>query len=127
MTHTLAAAVLTAAILPLGALDAAAAPATSLGKTYQLQCNANGFDGTALKARMMVKNTTGRVIAKGTKITLRITYRYMPGARWMAGRAQTQITYRDVGVNDSIGFDKPAGATRCTATVTLRPNIKVTR
>jgi len=136
MNRTLAAAALAAAILSAGAFDAAAAPATTLGKSYALACDVNGFDGAALKARLMVKNTTGRIIKQGTSITLRFSYGFGPGGTGLKRvPSQTQTAYRDIGVNDSIGFDTPAGARRCTASVTLRldvqtkikTSIKVTR
>lgn len=125
MNRTLIAAALAAAILPAGAFDAAAAPATTFGKSYVLQCDVNGFDGTALKARLMVKNTTGQAIKKGTPITLRFAYGFGIGG-WGQKRvpSMTVTAYRDVGVNDSIGFDKPETARRCTATVTLRPDLQ---
>lgn len=126
MNRTLAAAALAAAILPAAALDASAAPGavTTFGKTYVLQCQASANDGVALKVRIMVKNTTGRTIKQGTPITLRYGYRYIPGARIQRVASQTQIAYRDVQANDSIGFDQPRGVYRCSAKVTLRPDIQ---
>lgn len=124
MNRTLAAAALATAMLSAASFQAAAAPATFLSKTYTLQCQVNANDGAALKVRVMVKNTTGRIIKKGTTITLRYAYRYVPGARVQHVRSQTQIAYRDVPVNDSIGLDQPRGAMRCSASVTLRPDVQ---
>jgi hypothetical protein len=124
MNRTLAAAALAAAMLSAASVQAAAAPATFLSKTYTLQCRVNANDGAALKVRIMVKNTTGRVIKQGTPITLRYAYRYVPGERVQRVRSQTQIAYRDVAANDSIGLDQPRHAQRCTASVTLRPDVQ---
>jgi hypothetical protein len=127
MNRTLVAAAFAAVLLPAGAFEAAAAPSpvTTFGKTYALQCQVNANDGVALKVRILVKNTTGRVIKKGTPITLRYTYRFGPGGRGVQRvKSQTQIAYRDVMVNDSIGLDQPQGAYRCSATVTLRPDLQ---
>jgi hypothetical protein len=120
MNRNLIAAALAAAILPAGAFDAAAAPggASLLGKTYRLECGVNKSDGTALKIRIMVKNTSGHIIKAGTKIQLTI---YGPGWR---RTTTTQTAYRIVYVNDSIGFDQPKGARRCLATVKLVPDIQ---
>lgn len=134
MNRNLIAAALAAVILPAGAFDAAAAPgvATTFGKTYRLACEVNAMDGTALKTRIMVTNNTGRAIEQGTPITLRYSYRFGPGG-WGQKRiyVQTQIAYRQVPAGQGIGLDQPQGAFRCTATVTLRPDlqtkIKVTR
>lgn len=124
MNRTFAAAALAAALLPAASFGASAAPATFLNKTYALQCQVNANDGAALKVRILVKNTSGHVIKKGTPITLRYAYRYVPGARVQHVRSQTQIAYRDVAVNDSIGLDQPRGAMRCSASVTLRPDVQ---
>jgi hypothetical protein len=126
MNRNLIAAAIAAVIVPAAAFDAAAAPAgvTTFGKSYALQCDANGFDGTALKARLMVKNTSGRIIKQGTPITLRFAYGFGPGPRPARVPSQTQTAYRDISVNDSIGFDKPAGVRRCTASATLRPDLQ---
>lgn len=126
MNRLIAAAALAAAMLPAAPFGASAAPATFLGKSYALQCQVNAADGTALKVRIMVKNTSGHFIKKGTPITLRYAYRYVPGTRVQHVRSQTQIAYRDVAVNDSIGLDQPRGAQRCTASVVLRPDVQTT-
>ena len=129
MNRSLIAAAFAAVLLPAGAFEAAAAPSpvTTFGKTYVLQCDVNANDGAALKVRIMVKNTSGHVIKKGTPLTLRYVYRFGPGGRGVQRvKSQTQIAYRDVLVNDSIGLDQPQGAYRCSATVTLRPNIQTT-
>ena len=126
MNRTLAAAALAAVMLPAAALEASArpAPATVFGKTYFLQCQANANDGVALKVRIMVKNTSWHVIKKGTPIALRYVVRYAPGTRPQVPLSQTQIAYRDVNVNDSIGFDQPKGVIGCRASATLRPDIQ---
>ena len=118
MNRTLIAAALAALVLP--AAEAAAAPgvATTLGKTYALQCEINKNDGTALKVRIMVKNTSGHIIKEGTKIQLAVYGQ----SRFTFMRTQT--AYRTVYVNDSIGFDQPANARRCIARVTLLPDIQ---
>jgi hypothetical protein len=127
MNRTLIAAALAAVILPAGAFDAAAAPgvATTFGKTYTLQCDVNVMDGTALKTRILVKNTTGRAIEQGTPITLRYSYGFGPGGYGQKRiYTQTQVAYRQVPAGQGIGLDQPQGARRCTATVTLRPNVQ---
>lgn len=127
MNRTLIAAAFAAVLLPAGAFEAAAAPGavTTLSKTYMLQCQVNANDGVALKVRIMVKNTSGHVIKKGTQITLRYVYRVGPVGRGVQRvKSQTQIAYRDVLVNDSIGLDQPRGVYRCSAMVTLRPDIQ---
>jgi hypothetical protein len=126
MNRTIIAAAFAAVLHPAVAFEAAAAPGpvTTFGKTYTLQCQASANDGVALKVRILVRNTTGRIIKKGTPITLSYAYRYVPGVKIARVRSQTQIAYRDVMVNDSIGFDQPRGVYRCRAIVTLRPNIE---
>jgi hypothetical protein len=110
----LIAAALAVATLPALALQASAAPGSIyFGKPFVLQCDANGYDGTALKPRLMLKNTSGRIIPQGTSITIRFGYGYGP--------AYTEIAYRTVYVNDSIGFNPPGFKGRCVAMVTLRP------
>ena len=122
MHRKLFAAAIAAAVLPMAALDAAAAPAvkTELAKTYRLVCEINKSDGTALKVRIMVKNTSGRIIQQGTKIDL-VIYGY---GTYMFRRVSAQTAYRTVYVNDSIGFDQPRGARFCAATVKLMPDIR---
>ncbi len=124
MNRTLAAAALAAAMLPVASFQAAAAPATFYGKTYTLECALNASDGEALKVRMMVKNTTGRVIAKDTKITIRFAYGYAPNTRPNGPKTLTVTAWRDVAPGTSIGFDQPRGARRCAASVYLRPDIQ---
>jgi hypothetical protein len=122
MYRTLAAAAFAAVLLPAGAF-AAPGPVTTFGKSYTLACSVNANDGEALKVRTMVKNTTGHIIKKGTPIALRFTYSYTPGVRPNGPTTMTQIAWRDVLPNTSIGFDQPRGALRCSATVTLRPDV----
>ncbi len=124
MKRMLAAAALAAATLSAASVEAAAAPVTFLSKTYDLQCQTNASDGTALKVRTMVKNTTGRIIKKGTPIAIRYSIGY--GPYWTRARPRnvSQIAYRDVAVNDSIGFDQPRGMLRCRASVTLRQELQ---
>lgn len=122
MKRTLAAAALAAAILPAGAFEAAAAPgiATTFTKTYTLACALNASDGEALKVRLMVKNTTGRMIAKGTPITLHFTFGDRPGQRPNGPRQISVSAWRDVAPGSSIGFDQqPRLAKSCSASVTL--------
>ena len=123
MNRTLVAAAFAAVLLPAGAFEAAAAPSpvTTFGKSYALQCQVNANDGVALKVRIMVKNTSGHVIKKGAPIMLR----YVVGVgRFQRVRSLQQVAYRDVMVNDSIGLDQPRGALRCSASVTLRPDLQ---
>ncbi len=128
MNRNLIAAGLAALALPSAALDAAAAPGavTQFGKTYFLGCQVSAMDGTALKVRMMVKNTSGRIIKEGARIEISV---YAKNSRFGIGQAHT--AYRTVYVNDSIGFDQMKDAYRCIAKVTLRPDVetkvKVTR
>jgi hypothetical protein len=113
--RTLFAAALAVAALPPLALHASAAPGMIYyGKTYVLQCDAYGFDGTALKPRVMIKNTSGRIIPPGTPITIRFGYANRP--------EMYRTIYRTVYVNDSIGFDL-GFAGPCVGIVTLRPNL----
>ena len=117
MIRTVTVAALSAALLSAAGV-ASAAPATTLGKTYVLGCALNAQDGTALKVRMMIKNTTGRVIKQGTAINV---YTYLYIHRYgRGGTPKTEIAYRDIGVNDSIGFDQRRGAWKCRATVVLK-------
>jgi hypothetical protein len=118
MNRTLAATAFAAAAL--FSASAMALPVTStFAKTYVLQCAVNASDGAALKVRTMVKNTSGRVIKQGTKIQVT----YLIGIRRIA---KSETAYRDVMVNDSIGFDQPRGARSCRALVSL-PRIDATR
>lgn len=114
MKKSLLTAAFAAAILPAASFTAdAAGMVTTFGtRTYALSCAVNAQDGAALKVRILVKNTSGRYIKKDTQIVLYVWTRR--GARRYATTA-----YRDVGVNDSIGLDQPAGARSCSAHVTL--------
>ena len=124
MNRTLAAAALAAAMLPAAAFSAVSAPATLLGKTYTLGCALDANDGEALKVRMMVKNTSGHIIKKGTAITIRFVYSYAPSYRPNGPKTMTVTAWRDVAPNASIGFDRqPRGARRCTASATIRIDI----
>lgn len=116
MTRILAAAALAAVALPAGAFEAAAAPATTFGKSYRIQCTVNAADGEAVKVRAMVKNTTGNTITKGTPIKITFIRR---------GRVivVNVSAWRDFAAGSSIGFDQPSGAVRCYATATVRPNL----
>jgi hypothetical protein len=114
MTRPTLAAALATAALALVSFEAAAAPGavTSFTKTYTLQCSAGQWDGNALKAnRTIIKNTTGRAIPQGAKISIRY---FMP-----YGFAVTREAYRMVGINDTIAFDDFGRAKFCVASVTL--------
>jgi hypothetical protein len=122
MKRILAAAALAALALPAGAFEAAAGPAieTTFSKTYTLGCALNASDGEALKVRLMVKNITGRLIAKGTPITLHFDFGDRPGQRPNGPRQITATAWRDVVPGASIGFDQqPRFAKSCGASVTL--------
>lgn len=120
MYRKLLAAAFAAMLLPMAALPASAAPSvkTEIAKTYRLICATNKSDGTALKIRIMVKNTSRHIIKEGTKISLVV---YGPGWRRIAS---TQTAYRTVYVNDSIGFDQSDGARRCSALVKIVPDLR---
>jgi hypothetical protein len=105
------------AIIPATAFGAGAAdPKLSrqleTKQTYQLGCSI-GSDGESLQVRMNVRNTTGRVIPKGTQIHLRLrTILYTV--------PMTSEAYRDVLPNQSIPLSKPhKRSISCTASVTL--------
>lgn len=126
MYRTIAAAALAAVILPAAAIEASAAPTTLFGKTYTLACTPDAMDGEALRVRMILKNTSGHIIKKGSKITITFVYGYAPGNRPRGPKTTTVIAYRDVLPNASIGFDErpryahPRG---CRASVTIGPNL----
>src|SRR5262245_17148810 len=120
MNRNLAAAALAAVLLPAGAFDAAAAPGmvTQFGSNYRLNCAVDKSDGTALKVRIMVRNRSWRIIKQGARIELSIL---ASNGFWIT---KTEVAYRNVYPKDSIGFDQPEGARRCTAWVKLLPDVQ---
>jgi hypothetical protein len=82
-------------------------------RTHQLACSI-GSDGESLQIRMNVRNTTGRVIPKGTQIQLVVRSRLYTAPR-------TAEAYRDVLPNQTIPLSQPpARAISCNASVVLK-------
>lgn len=119
MNRPLLVAALATVLLSLGALEAAAGPAVStLTKTYNLQCSAGKTDGESLKANQtIVRNTSGKIVSKGTKIT--ITLREKVTGDRFSSRTSIVTAYRDVGVNETIPMGESGRAFQCTATAQL--------
>ena len=115
MSRTTYAATLALALLSLAAAEAAASPVKSAyDRTYNLQCSAGKTDGESLKTNQtIVRNTSGRVIPKGAKISIGLNNAF--------GRIHivTVTAYRDVKVNETIPMGDSGAYGRCTATVTL--------
>jgi hypothetical protein len=108
MNRTLIAAALAVALIPSTAL--AGPRSTDLFQTRPLSCSLNKADGESLKVRMMVRNTSGRIISKGTNIRITIRTRYYSVTRNVQA-------WRDVAPGQSIGFDQPDNARYCQASV----------
>jgi hypothetical protein len=108
----LAVAVFLATTFTAGAADPKLTRQFETHRTYQLACSI-GSDGESLQVRMNVRNTSGRVIPKGTQIQLVARSPFaMP--------AQSVEAYRDVLPNQTIPLSKPpARAIACKASVKL--------
>jgi len=119
MNRTLTAAAFATALLPMAALEAAAASRSHINRTYTLACQAGATDSVSLNANQIIlRNTTPHAILERTVIRLilrdtngRIIVRrvstsesILRGARWSAGSA--------------------AGIRFCNALVTLQPNLR---
>jgi hypothetical protein len=76
----------------------------------RLVCKVNANDGESLKVRIVVRNDTGRFIAKGTRIQLRVR----TSRGWVTRNVEA---WRDIQARDGIGFDQPQGAMFCSARV----------
>jgi hypothetical protein len=118
MNRNLIAGLFAVAILPATAFAAHAADQKlqrqlPLERTYQLACKI-GSDGESLQIRMNVRNTSDRVIPKGTPIQVTVRTRYY-------GTTKTVEAYRDVAPNQTIPLSHPpARALYCRASVKLQ-------
>ena len=106
MFRTPYAATLALALLSLTAVEAAASPVSSFARTYTLQCSAG-----------LIKNTSGRVIPKGTQI--RIVY----NNGYFGSRIVSVSAYRDVNINETIPMGNSSVYPHCTATATIWPRV----
>ena len=122
MRRTALAAAFAAAVLPVAALQAAAAPLDTINRTYTLGCAVNQTDGVSLKSGMLiVRNTTPHMIRKGVSIKVTLQVVAPQGTR---PRVETFVAFRDVPAGQTIAFPQRFYAQSCSAKVTLQPNLK---
>ncbi len=119
MSRFASAVALSLALLAPAAADAAAGPIIAALTSRPMACAVNTMDGTALKVRIVVTNTTGQYISKGSPITLTILVRQGGRVRRVMTVTQKQTAYNNIEVNGMIGFDQPAGAISCTARLVI--------